>query len=132
MPECFSLVQADQKNVVIEVVKQPEDLLTGMNPKRDSNRDSNQKELVLRLYECYNRRTDVTLSFCDELNNLVACRKKENTDVLIDSINKGNVLAAAECTMLEEEEQELTVRENQISFTMKPYEIKTIKVKILK
>lgn len=84
----YSFVSSNQENAVIEVVKKAED----------------SDEVIVRLYECYNRRTPVTLTFGKEL------------------------ASAAECNMLEEEERSVGFEGNTVSFMMRPYEIKTIKV----
>lgn len=90
----YSLVSCDSENVVIEVVKQAED----------------SDDVIIRLYENYNRRTDCTLSFGKE------------------------IAFAAECNMLEETaatcDDDLTFDDRHISFRIMPYEIKTIKVKL--
>lgn len=84
----YSLVTSNQENAVIEVVKKAED----------------SDGIIVRLYECCNRRTPVTLTF-------------------------GRKLASAvECSMLEVTEQPVEFEGNTASFTMRPYEIKTLKV----
>lgn len=84
----YSLVSSDQDNAVIEVVKKAED----------------SDAVIVRLYECYNRRTLVTLIFGKELTSVV------------------------ECNMMEEGADPVEFTENQATFEMKPYEIKTLKV----
>lgn len=59
---------------------------------------------IIRLYEYWNRRGSVTLKFA------------------------GPVSRAVICNMLEEEEEELEVSENSVTFAVAPYEIKTIKI----
>lgn len=59
---------------------------------------------IIRMYEAFNRRTNTTVHFGRE------------------------VQAVYECNMLEETEQELAYKENTADITMKPYEIKTLKV----
>ena len=84
----YSLVSSDQDNAVVEVVKKAED----------------SDAVILRLYECYNRRTPVTLTFGKELTSVV------------------------ECNMMEEGADPVAFTGNQATFEMKPYEIKTLKV----
>ena len=84
----YSLVSSDQDNAVIEVVKKAED----------------SDAVIVRLYECYNRRTPVTLIFGKELTSVV------------------------ECNMMEEGADPVEFTGNQATFEMKPYEIKTLKV----
>lgn len=84
----YSLVSSDQDNAVIEVVKKAED----------------SDAVIVRLYECYNRRTPVTLIFGKELTSVV------------------------ECNMMEEGADPVEFTGNKATFEMKPYEIKTLKV----
>ena len=84
----YSLVSSDQDNAVIEVVKKAED----------------SDAVIVRLYECYNRRTPVTLIFGKELTSVV------------------------ECNMMEEGADPVEFTGNQATFEMKPYEIKTLEV----
>ena len=88
----YSLVSSDKDNAVIEVVKKAED----------------SDAVIVRLYECYNRRTPVTLIFGKELTSVV------------------------ECNMMEEGADPVEFTGNQATFEMKPYEIKTLKVTFLK
>jgi len=91
LPASWSLISCDQENVVIEVVKKAED----------------DGSMIVRLYECYNRRTRVALKIA------------------------GEVLAVVECDMLEwaETGQVLTRSADLWEFEVKPYEIKTLKVR---
>ncbi|MCC8066750.1 MAG: glycosyl hydrolase-related protein [Clostridiales bacterium] len=87
-----SLVSSSADNVVIETVKQQED----------------GEDLIIRLYECYNRRTDVELSF-------------------------GFAVAeASECNMLEREETPLALEDGKLILQVRPYEIRTLRVKLEK
>lgn len=81
---CFASV--DKDNVVLETVKGAED----------------GNGTVLRLYECENARTRVTLTV------------------------PAGVTSAYSTNLLEEIEEELTVAGGKATFTIKPYEIKTI------
>lgn len=90
LPETLSLVELDCKNAVIEVVKKAED----------------SKELIVRLYECHNRRGEVKLTFYQE------------------------VTAAWECDLLENNMEQIITEEKSFHFQLKPYEIKTFKVRM--
>ena len=90
LPAASSFVSVDAPNVVIETVKKAE--------------DGNQT--VVRLYECWNRRSTVKVTFKDMLR------------------------AVTETNLLEEEVQQLQVEANQITFEIKPYEIKTFMVEL--
>jgi alpha-mannosidase len=88
----YAYVSCDQPGVVIEAIKKAE----------DSN------DTILRLYECYNRRTPCVLTFADKIS------------------------AISECSMLEEpmetEQPVILADGRQASFRILPYEIKTFKV----
>ena len=88
LKEIYSHVSSDQDNVVVEVVKKAEE----------------GDALIVRLYECFNRRTHSTLTFAKD------------------------IASAWECDMMEVNCGEAAVAGNQIEFDMKPYEIKTFKV----
>lgn len=63
LPSTYSMIQCDNKNVVIEVVKQAE----------DSN------ETIVRLYECYQQREQATLNFHKNIKSIVECDMLENS-----------------------------------------------------
>ncbi len=88
LPSEFSLVRVDSENVQLEVVKKAED----------------SDDIIIRLYECYNRRSAVTLTFCTALSSVW------------------------ECSLMEEELHTLEHGENTFTFEIKPYEIKTFKL----
>ena len=88
-----SLVSVDVPNVVIETVKKAED----------------SEALIVRCYECFNRRSQVTMKLNAEI--LHAC-----------------VVNPLEDQVLEE----LKVSEGTVSFTMKPYEIRTLRFDVTK
>lgn len=90
LPSTLSMIGVDCDNVIVETVKKAED----------------SDELVIRLYECYNRRTDVTLTFFKPLSKVV------------------------ECNLMEKDIQPVDVQGNTFSFQIKPYEIKTFKLSI--
>ena len=88
LPKSYSLVSVDAPNVIIETVKKAED----------------GEGTIIRMYECWNRRSKATLSFGHP------------------------VTRAAQTNMLEEEEQEFVVYDDTVTVEMKPFEIKTIVV----
>ncbi|MFI3213438.1 MAG: alpha-mannosidase [Eubacteriales bacterium] len=90
LPSKASFISSNCKNVVIEVVKQAEE----------------SDDVVVRMYEYYNRRTIVRLSFGMEIKEIVVCN------------------------MLEEVLAPLEIVENQVIMTVKPYEIITLKIKM--
>lgn len=92
LPEKYSLVFTDKDNVIVEAVKKAED----------------SDGVIVRMYECHNRRCRVQVTFGQKL------------------------ASAAECNLLEEEEKELECNGNQVSLTMMPYEIKTLKIVFVK
>ena len=89
LPASCSFITSDAENVVIEVVKKAED----------------SDAVAVRMYECFNRRTDVTLTFLKEIRE------------------------ADFCNLLEEKEGAAPVSGQKVSFTIKPYEIKTLLVR---
>lgn len=87
-PVKYTLAAVDKENIVIEVVKEAE----------DSN------ALIVRMYECYNERTNAVLRV-------------------------GRIFEkAVECDMLENEEKELTCFDGKVNLTFQPFEIKTVKL----
>lgn len=64
--------------------------------------------MIVRLYETDNARAEVTLSLFQEISG------------------------AFQCNMLEEEEKAVMFEGKSVQFAMKPFEIKTIKVKFAK
>lgn len=87
-----SFASVDCNNVVIDNVKKAED----------------GNEIIIRLYECFNRRNPVTLTFATEIQSI------------------------AECNLLEESIGMLDYHGKDAHFTIKPYEIKTFKVVLKK
>ena len=88
LPAEFSLASVDMENVIIEVVKKGE----------DSN------DIIIRLYECYNRRSSVRLTFGAGITNV------------------------RECDLLENNLNELPHDGDSFTFDIRPYEIKTFKL----
>ena len=84
-----SLASVDAPNVVLETVKRAED----------------GDGVILRLYECENAKTPVTLTW----NGAIASAEADNC--------------------IEEKTGDVEVSGNQIRFTIKPYEVKTIRIR---
>lgn len=89
LPYKMSFISIDKKNVVLETVKKAED----------------SDDIVIRMYECFNRRTDVNVKIF----------KKP--------------LEVFECDILENNESKMIISGSSFSFQIKPYEIKTFKIK---
>ena len=88
LPEEYSFVSCDSDSFIVETVKKAED----------------SDDIVIRGYESYNKKTNVTLNFGFDVKKAVIC------------------------DLLEKEVEELTVENNSVSFTAKPFEIVTVKV----
>ena len=88
--ESFGLAAVNVPNVVLETVKQAED----------------GDGVILRMYECENARTPMTLTWNRPFTRAESCNCLEEADG-----------------------QPLKVEENRISFTIKPFEIKTIRIR---
>lgn len=91
LPSELSLAKVNKDNVMIEVIKKAE----------DSN------ELIIRMYEFHNKRTDVTLEFFKDIKEI------------------------KECNLLEKDLEVLPSVGNKVNFTIKPYEIKTFKFELV-
>lgn len=90
LPKEFSMAKVDKENVLIEVVKKAE----------DSN------DIIIRLYECYNRRSLVNLAF------------------------SGKIYDVWECDLMENNLQKIEHEEESFAFNIKPFEIKTFKLTV--
>lgn len=90
LPSEMSLISINRENIIIETVKKAED----------------SDDIIIRLYECYNRRTKATLEFCRELSGV------------------------HECDLMENETKAVPVSGKTFEFEIMPYEIKTFKLKI--
>lgn len=88
LPACYSLVSCDCENAVIEVIKEAED----------------GDGLIVRLYECYNRRTWAGLRFARP------------------------IASVAESDLLEENPKPLDFAGDCVTLSLLPYEIKTLRV----
>ena len=86
----MSLAKVDKKNVMIEVIKKAED----------------SDELVIRMYEFENKRTNCTLEFNNQIESIF------------------------ECDLMENNIENIQIDENKIHFSINPYEIKTFKFKL--
>lgn len=87
--EEFSLVSCDSKNIIIETVKQAEE----------------SDDIIVRLYEACDRRTDAALNFGFDISK------------------------AYICDMLEHELEELKIENNTVKLTIHNFEIITLKLK---
>jgi len=87
----FSFIALDKENVVIEVVKKAE----------------SSNDIILRLYECFNRRVNVKATLFKNINEIY------------------------ECDLLENNTKTLISENNTFNFEIKPYEIKTFKIRLL-
>lgn len=88
LPAEASLASVDQPNVVIEAIKKAED----------------DDSMIVRLYECFNRRSHTILTLGAKIRQ------------------------AFLCNMMEEKEAAASFQDNQIIFSIKPYEILTFKI----
>ena len=86
----LSFVDINKENVMIEVIKKAE----------DSN------DLIVRVYEYHNKRTNATLTFFKEIET------------------------AFECDLMENNIEEVNTNNKEFTFEIKPYEIKTFKIKL--
>ena len=84
LPAAYSLVSTDKDNIIIETVKKAED----------------SGAVVVRMYECWNRKTTANLSFGGKVKRMWECDLMEENDVPLDGA----------------------------ALMFKPFEIKTVKV----
>lgn len=89
LPREASLAAVDQPNVIIEAIKKAEA----------------DDSMILRLYECFNRRSDVVLTVGERIRE------------------------AFLCNMMEEEDVPVSFDGNRIFFSIKPYEILTFRIR---
>ncbi|MBU3133814.1 alpha-mannosidase [Clostridium gasigenes] len=90
LAENISLVNVNKNNIIIEVVKKAEDT----------------DHLIVRMYEFHNKRTNATLEFFKDIEEI------------------------CECNLMERDLETINATGNKIDFTIKPYEILTFKVKL--
>jgi len=88
LPQSYSFAKTDQENVIIETIKKAED----------------SDDIIVRVYEAYGQRGDVTLKLGFEPANV------------------------AEVDLMEGNEKEVEFEENSFKFCINPYEIKTFKI----
>lgn len=91
LPEELSIASVGNDNVIMEVVKQAE----------ESN------DIVIRVHECKNRRTNTKLTFFKDIKKVTECDLEERNEF-------GEIAPAG----------------NSFEFTIMPYEIKTFKLKV--
>lgn len=89
LPKSMSAVRVDRDNVILETMKKAED----------------SDDIIIRLYECHNKRSDVNITFFREL------------------------VEVHECNLMEKELGTVPVNRGEFSFRIKPYEIKTFKIR---
>lgn len=89
LPSSASFVSVNKEHVIIDTIKKAE----------DSN------DIIVRLYEAYGQRGNVTLTFMSQPQNVW------------------------ECNLMEGEDHSLDVEENKVSIYIRPFEIRTFKVK---
>ena len=89
LPEEYSFISCDAKDFIVETAKMAE----------------STDDLIVRGYECFNKRANVTLTFGFDIHE------------------------AHLCDLMENDEQELTVSGRSVTFTAKPFEIITVKVR---
>jgi len=83
-----SFITCNDENVIVDTLKKAEDT----------------DDLVLRVYECFNRRTDCTIDFGFDVSKITECDLMENDICNVEFEN------------------------NTLKFNIKPYEIKTFKL----
>lgn len=88
LPAEYSFLAVDADNIIIEAVKEAED----------------SRDIIVRMYECYNKRTDAVLTV------------------------SGDYERAAQCDMMENEEEGLSLENGKVALSFKPFEIKTVKL----
>ncbi|MDR2933347.1 MAG: glycosyl hydrolase-related protein, partial [Oscillospiraceae bacterium] len=87
-PAQYGLVTSNAENVIVEAVKKAQD----------------SDEMIIRLYECYNRRTSACITFGSTVSSVY------------------------ECDMLEQGSTPVNFKGNTAECLFKPYEIKTLRV----
>ena len=90
LEEKLSIVKLNKENVIIEVIKKAED----------------SDYLIVRMYEYFNKRTNLELEFFRYIED------------------------AIECNLMERDLEKVSFNKNKISLLIKPFEIKTLKIKL--
>lgn len=93
LPESISMIGLNQENVIVEAVKKSED----------------GNETIIRIYEAYNRRTDVKVRLCKDIGNITECDLMEKE--------------------IKQDISSIYFNGNEFLFSIKPLEIKTFKVR---
>jgi alpha-mannosidase len=88
MPKAYAFASVDADNVIVDTVKKAED----------------GKALIVRLYEAYGQRGEVTLTFGNPPKKIT------------------------ECDLMEENDTPVALHQSSVAFQIKPYEIRTFKV----
>ncbi len=88
LPQSFSLISCDAPNVIVETVKEAED----------------GEDMILRMYETANARTQTTLQFGFPVSAILSCDIMENDEHLLDTDGKS------------------------VTLTVRPFEIVTLRV----
>ena len=88
--QSLSFFSIDAPNVVIESVKKAEDT----------------EDIIVRLYECFNRRSEAVLTCFAE------------------------IASASECDIMEENDRALISDKNNVKLSFRPYEIKTVRIRL--
>lgn len=92
LPEALSFVSIDSDNVIMEVVKQAEET----------------DAIILRVHECYNKRTNARITFFQDIKTVYECDLEELHDI-----------------------EKMKTGDKCFEFIIKPYEIKTFKLKLV-
>lgn len=71
LPECFSLVSCDKENVVIETIKKAED----------------DDSVIVRLYDTYNQKTDVTIKAAFDCKEVYLCDMMETKQTRLECVD---------------------------------------------
>lgn len=90
LPNQLSMLKINEPNVIIETIKKAED----------------SDHIIVRMYECFNKRTNVKVELYKELAQVI------------------------ECNLMERNLEEITPQGNSFTFQIQPYEIKTFKIKL--
>ncbi|MHB1484900.1 MAG: alpha-mannosidase [Saccharofermentanales bacterium] len=95
LQDTFSFIGTDKENVIVEVVKKAQD----------------SSSWIIRIYECYNRRTKVRLTFAKKIQYIAECDLLENDFEEMCVVSKGDQSDLA------------------ADIIIMPYEIRTFKVR---
>ena len=76
LPEEFSLVSCEDENIIVETVKKAED----------------SDDIIIRLYECFNRKDDITLHFGFDFKRATLCDLMENDISPLEAVGRSVTL----------------------------------------